>query len=50
MQHKILLPVGLTVFAIGFLLLSFFQEKLWVKSAFHTGDSLAVLFRYLFVN
>ena len=49
-QHKDVLLVLRTVFAVGFWLLSFLQLKLWARIPLQIGDSPSAVFLYLCVN
>ena len=49
-QHKVVLLVLRTVFAVGFWLLSFLQLKLWARIPLQIGDSPSAVVLYLCVN
>ena len=49
-QHKVVLLVLRTVFAVGFGLLSFLQLNFWARISLQVGDSPSAAFLYLCVN
>ena len=49
-QHKVLLLVLRTAFAVSSWLLSFLQLKLWARIPFQMGDSPSAVFPYLCVD
>ena len=49
-QHKVVLLVLRTVFAVGFWLLNLLQLKLWERTPLQIGDSQSAVALYLCVN
>ena len=49
-QHKVVLLILRTVFAVGFWLLNFLQLKLWARIPLQIGDSPSAVVLYLCVN
>ena len=49
-QHKVVLLILRTVFAVGFWLLNFLLLKLWARIPLQIGDSPSAVFLYFCVN